>query len=145
MMSVDEIEEQPERNDSMCPECGEPSVDKVEHRLSALGYLHDDQVNECPNGHSWANGVPVGEFDRPEMAEELLCDSCGEGHMLVHRVRTGVTSIPTDITLDLKCPNPNCHYFKQIGRDLDEANNCALVGYPQITGKTEGADPYGYE
>lgn len=145
MMSVDEIEEQPERSESMCPECGEPP-DEVQSRLSNLGYLHDDQTNECKNGHKWTNGIPIGKFDRPDLAEDLWCDSCNDSWVLIHRVRIGPTSFPdADIVLDTKCPNDDCNTFDQIPREVDEKHSVALVGYPQITGKTEGCDPYGYE
>lgn len=144
MSTETEIEEQPERSESMCPECGEPPLpDAAMHRLSDLGYLHDDIGYRCENGHQWQCGVPVGEFDRPEMAEDLRCDSCGDADMLVHRVVIGTTSIPGDITLHLKCPNPDCHYFDRIGRDTDKDGR-ALVGYSQITGATKDARPYGY-
>lgn len=142
---VDGLEEQPERPDSKCPECGgEPLPDEVLHRLSNLGYTHDDHKYQCSEcGYQWSCGVPIGDFDHPEMAEDLHCDSCGKADMLVHRVVLGTTSIQGDLTIHLKCPNPDCHYFTRIGRDTDKDGR-ALMGYQQITGATEDARPYGY-
>ena len=141
---VAELAEQAPREDARCPACGgEPMPDATTHRLSALGYAHDDQGFVCADcGHEWTSGVPIGEFDRPDLAADLECDSCGD-RMLVHRVRMR-GSAGSDITLDLKCQNSQCHYFEQVGRDLDE-NGVALVGHPEITGQTEGADPYGWK
>lgn len=140
-MSADNLDEQPIPEASTCPECGsDPLPDRVAHNLSAIGYTHDDIKNVCENGHTWTNGVPIGEFDRPEMAEDLWCDSCDEQHMLVHRVAPK----SKNVVLHLKCPN--CRYFTRIKRSKDMRNGqVALVGYPQICGSTEGCDSYGYE
>lgn len=142
---VETLEEQPKRLDSKCPECGgEPLADEVVHRLDDLGYMHDDQKHVCEDcGHNWQCGVPIGDFDKPELAKDLHCDSCGKADMLVHRVVTGTTSIQADLTIHLKCPNPDCHHFDRIGRDTDKDGR-ALMGYPQITGATKDARPYGY-
>lgn len=143
--AVDDLEEQPDRPDSKCPECGgDPIPDSVTHHLENLGYAHDDIGNQCEEcGHLWKCGVPIGDFDMPEMAADLRCDSCDKADMLVHRVVIGPSSIQGDVVLHLKCPNPDCHYFDRIGRDTDKDGR-ALVGYPQITGATKDARPYGY-
>lgn len=141
-----ELVEQPERTDSMCPECGNPPVERVYNNLSSMGYLHNDQKQMCENGHTWKNGIPIGDFDRPDLAEDLWCGSCDDSWVLIHRIRLGVTSFPdADIVLDTKCPNDDCNTFDQVPRNVDETHSVALVGYPQITGKTEGCEPYGYE
>lgn len=134
-----DLEPQPAPDDARCPKCGgEPS--DVSHRLFAIGYLHDDQTMVCVEcGHQWTCGVPIGEFDRPEMAEELECGAC-DRYKLVHRVE------PHDVydgayLLHLKCPD--CKDFHTVRREPDE-KGCILVGYPQITGQTEGAEPRGY-
>lgn len=136
---TDDLAEQPVPAASRCPECGgEPLPDRVVHNLSAMGYKHDDIKQVCSEcGHEWLNGCPIGEFDRPEYAADLWCDSCDETWMLVHRVA------PKDrwVTLHLKCPN--CYAFDKARRSPDN-RGIALVGYPQITGQTEGAQPYGY-
>ena len=60
--------------------------------------------------------------------------------MLVHRVEV----LSTDrIKLHLKCPNADCHTFTMCKRDPDE-HGVVLLGYPQITGDTTAASPYGY-
>ena len=134
-----ELEEQPLSDDSKCPECGGDPKQTVEQQLSALGYLHSDQKHVCREcGHRWFRGVPIGEFDRPEMAAELWCDSCDDSHMLVHRV---VAANKRTYTLHLKCPE--CYNFDMCEREPDDEGR-ALVGHPQITGNTDGADPYGY-
>lgn len=132
-----ELTEQPLPADSRCPNCGATPTDGSirEHRLSTLGYAHDDIMLECSSCQNrWTHGVPVGEFDRPEMADDLRCGSCGNW-MLVHRVWTG------GVRIELKCPN--CANFDRINRQSD-ANGCVLLGYPQITGRTDGCEPFGY-
>lgn len=134
--------EQPIPVDSKCPECGgEPLPDRVVHNLSAIGYTHDDQKHVCEDcGSEWTNGVPIGEFDRPEMAADLRCDSCEDAWMLVHRVAPK----SANVVLHLKCPK--CFHFERVRRTKDAKNgDVALVGYPQISGETSGCDPYGYE
>lgn len=135
------LQEQPRRENSTCPECGGESLpDRVAHNLSAIGYTHDDIENMCENGHTWTNGVPIGEFDRPEMANDLFCSSCEDEWMFVHRVAPK----STNVVLHLKCPN--CFHFTRVRRSKDTKNgDVALVGYPQITGETAGCDPYGYD
>lgn len=139
---TEEIIEQPIPDTTRCPECGgEPLSDLVTHNLSALGYAHDDQQHVCEDcGHEWTNGVPVGEFDRPDMADDLYCSSCDDEWMFVHRVAPK----SANVVLHLKCPN--CYHFDRVRRSKDTKNGgVALVGYPQITGETAGCDPYGYE
>lgn len=86
-----------------CPECGgEPSAeDLARHKLSDIGYLHDDQTFECPDcAHRYTHGVPIDEFDGN--AEDLWCDVCNLGYMRVHRVRGANEE---SVGLDLKCPH----------------------------------------
>lgn len=139
-MSTDDLKEQPIPSDSKCPECGsDPLSDRVAHNLSAIGYTHDDIENVCENGHTWTNGVPIGEFDR-EMADDLWCSSCDESLMLVHRVAPK----SADVVLHLKCPE--CFYFTRVRRPLDKQHgDVALVGYRPNTGDTTGCKPYGYK
>lgn len=136
----DDLEEQPVPDESRCPKCGgEPLADEVVHNLSAIGYQHDDIQQVCEDcGHQWANGRPIGEFDRPELAADLWCDSCDDGWMLVHRVARK----STHTVLHLKCPE--CYHFDRARRTPDDSG-VALVGYPQITGATDGCQPYGYQ
>lgn len=143
-----ELEERPAPAETRCPECGAPPTEesKRDRHLSNLGYLHQDVRLRCSADDCdglWVAGMPIGEFDRPDLAEDLRCDACeSDLPMLVHRVRMrGVGG--HDIGIDLKCPNPECYRFEQVGRDLDK-EGVALVGYPEITGQTEGADPYGW-
>ena len=142
----DGLTEQPVPEKAGCPKCGGDPAEDVQHRLSALGYAHDDIGMVCSDcGHQWTAGVPIGEFDRPEMAADLWCDSCDEQWMLVHRVEfnpSGVDGAPP-AALHLKCPDPDCHNWDRVGRETD-GEQIALVGYPQTTGRTKGADPYGY-
>lgn len=113
---------------------------QVAHNLSAIGYTHDDQNLICEDcGHTWTCGVPIGEFDREDMAADLWCDSCDDEWAFVHRVQ--LTSGGT-FTLHLKCPN--CKTFEKVERNPDDSG-VALVGYPQITGSTDDASAYGYE
>lgn len=89
---------------SRCPECGAEATEEslVDHKLSALGYKHDDQMFECSEcGHSYPHGVPVGEFDGD--AEDLWCDVCDLGYMRVHRIK----QMDGNVGLHLKCPH---HY-----------------------------------
>lgn len=93
--------EQAER-DSRCPECGGEPTDgsAVEHHLSAMGYLHDDQQFECSEcGHGYAHGVPAGEFDGD--ASDLWCDVCDLGYMTIHRVE----KTNGGMRLHMKCGN----------------------------------------
>lgn len=132
-----------------CPECGGEPVKtaeelRVEHRLGAMGYLHDDQVFECSDcAHEWTHGVPQGAF---EGGGDLRCHSCrhdpgleGDQFYRVHRV---VSEQGDQVLLHLKCPR--CYLFSKTKREQDNGG-VALVGYPDITGSTEGADPYGWQ
>lgn len=148
-MAADTLEERPAPSETRCPECGAPPTEEStrDKNLSDLGYLHQDVRLRCSGDdcdERWVAGMPIGEFDRDDLADDLRCDACDSDRpMLVHRVRMrGVGG--HDIGLDLKCPNPECYRFEQVGRDLDD-ESVALVGYPSITGQTEGADPYGWE
>lgn len=132
-----DLDEQP-LQPTRCPDCGGEPAPEVTHRLSATGYLHDDQTRICEDcGHQWDCGVPIGEFDRPELAESLQC-GCG-GWRLVHRA--AITG-GGNITLHLKCPK--CYSFVTEKRNVD-SSGVALVGYPQTSGQTEGCTPYGWE
>lgn len=126
-----------------CPKCSAPPTSESVNKrhLSEMGYLHEDIFLECSSGdcdEEWICGIPIGEFDRDALANDLRCGSCGEWQ-LVHRVRT----MTNQIELHLKCPDPECFTFERATRDIDD-HRVALVGYPQITGNTEGCDPYGY-
>lgn len=132
-----------------CPSCGGDPVKtaeelRVEHRLSAMGYLHDDQEPECSEcGHNWTHGVPVGEF---EGGDDLRCHSCRHDPGLerdqFYRVHRVVWQQGDDVLLHLKCPR--CFLFTTAERQRDN-RGVALVGYPDITGSTEDADPYGWQ
>lgn len=127
---------QPVPEAARCPACGGDPAPDVAHRLSAVGYTHDDQQIHCADcGHQWICGVPIGEFDRPELADALVCP-CGTWR-LVHRVE--LTDDET-VTLHLKCPE--CYSFVKEDRQFGE-QHVAPVGYPQTTGRTEGCPPYG--
>lgn len=127
--------------DSSCPVCGHEATDDsiVEHRLSANGYMHDDIRLECTNedcDNRWTLGVPLGDFDG---GTDLWCKSCDETRYLIHRVRLVSDEM---IELHLKCPHCNHFPIPPPRRELHD--DIALVGYPIITGSTDGAEPYGY-
>lgn len=137
-------------SDVSCPACGADPKPDPSHRLSAIGYTHDDIEFDCANaacGHTWASGVPIGEAHGP-LAEELFCDACEKRYGLIHRVKL----LPvrgdhdrTPLELDLKCPNTNCYHFWTVTRQTDTDGVC-LIGHPQITGSLDGAaTTYGYE
>lgn len=139
------LDHQPLPSETRCPECGaKPTEESVTRRkLSTLGYKHEDIFLECAAEGcetDWICGVPIGDFDREEQADDLWCDACDETWMLVHRVRL----MTEQIELHLKCPNEECNTFGRALRDLDQDRRIALVGYPQITGDTQGCDPYGW-
>lgn len=149
--------------DSYCPECGAPPTadSLVEHKLSNMGYLHDDVKFECGNGHSWVNGVPIGEsnldidYDCPSCnrdrdgwlwrARSWLIKKLGgdtTNRLLIHRVRKDVNKRDEPVyDVHLKCPN--CYFFKTMVRKPDDGGTL-LIGYPEITGQTRGAQAYGY-
>lgn len=123
---------------SNCPECGEdPTGDSIrEVRLSDIGYKHRDVFLECDVcDNQWTHGVPIGE----DGEDDLQCDSCESEYMRVHRIR--VSRNADNVDLHLKCPN--CYYFNRVSRGTDE-EGVALVGYSDITGDREDAEPYGY-
>ena len=139
-----DLAEQPTPETARCPKCGGEPNDAVTHRLSNLGYSHDDQDLTCVDcGHQWTAGVPIGEFDRDDMAADLWCESCDDEWMLVHRVEFAPSGMPRapETALHLKCPN--CYNWERVAREAD-GEHIALVGYPQITGTTENSTPYGY-
>lgn len=148
---------------SHCPECGEPPTTRsaeqaiAQHRLSDVGYLHDDIRLTCGNEHKWTCGVPIGEF---EAGDDLWCDSCDEAYMFTHRVAISKQNAEMwangerehlPLTVHLKCPNgcdsndptEKCFYFKQVRRVTDD-RGVALLGYPPITGSAAEAEPYGW-
>lgn len=125
-------------DDSNCPYCGsEPTEESVvERNLSDLGYRHEDIALECQDcGEAWWHGIPIGEY---EEGNDLLCASCEQHRMLVHRVQDR----GRQFRLHLKCPN--CYHFDKVDRTPDD-EQIALVGYPAITGDADGAEPFGYE
>lgn len=136
--------------ESRCPECGTPPPDeqvdrRVAHgRLTNTGYLHADFRFECPDcGGEWVCGKPVGDYDG---GDDLWCDSCDDGYMLVHRVVTGNQSwVPDDgVGLHLKCPRDECKHFDKTTREHD-AKGVALIGYPVTTGEVnDDTRPYGW-
>lgn len=125
-------------SESKCPDCGaKPTTKSIQEvRLSDLGYKHRDVFLDCSNcSESWTHGVPIGE----DGEDDLRCDSCESEYMRVHRVR--VSRNAGNVDLHLKCPN--CYYFKRTNRDTD-SEGVALIGYDDITGGREDAEPYGY-
>jgi uncharacterized Zn finger protein len=135
------VEEQDVPDDGSCPECGAEIDDEqvVEHRLSTMGYLHDDVAMECDEcGATWPYGVPVGDHE-PE--HDLRCPSCGHDYMRVHRVAPRWEDDVRVVMLHLKCPE--CYYFEKQQREVGPHGK-SLVGYPDITGSTDGAEPEGY-
>lgn len=139
-----ELDKQSVPSDSSCPYCGSAPTDEsqVEHRLSNIGYLHDDiqlRCSECDQ--SWICGVPIGEYDG-ERADELFCDSCETRYMRVHRVELHREG-DDEVVIHLKCPNQDCLHFDKIVRQPGE-RGVVLMGYPDITGEVEGAEAYGY-
>lgn len=132
--------EQPIPERAVCPECEARPTDEsvVEHRLSQLGYHHDDIRLECREcGHRWTLGVPIGRGGE----DDLVCDSCGMV-ALVHRIEDiGRGSSMDTRNLHMKCVG--CLNFWQVRRPID-GNDVTLVGYPHITGDQSEADPFGY-
>lgn len=145
-MTGADLDEPPLPSDARCPTCRATPTEESARRkhLSDLGYLHQDIRLVCAECETeWTAGVPIGEFDRDDMADDLWCDSCDEEWMLVHRVEFAPSGLPNapQTALHLKCPN--CYNWERVGREAD-GEHIALVGYPQTTGATEGCDPYGY-
>lgn len=138
----DELDEQPVPSETTCPHCGAEPTDETAraHHLSDLGYMHDDVTLVCSDcEESWVCGVPIG--NSTEFEEKLWCDSCDNCFGLVHRV--DVSQMPDMVKVHMKCPNDDCHHFWVSERYPDE-DGVALIGYPKITGQTEGARAYGY-
>lgn len=117
---------QPEPDATACPACGGPPADAPEHRLSALGYLHDDICYTCDDcGEEWTHGVPIGTTD----AGDLRCAQC-DALGLVHRIHFD------DGRFDVKCPE--CYYHWTPDRpDAPKVN----VEDPRTTGATDSARP----
>lgn len=141
MTDKPEIEKQPVP-EVTCPFCGGEATEESvrEHKLSNLGYLHDDIVMDCSEcEETWTHGVPVGD-NWSELAEKLYCDACEDRFQRIHRV--DVARAPEEITLHLKCPA--CYYFKTVDRPVDKSN-IVLMGYPDITGSFDDAEPWAYE
>lgn len=143
-LTMTDIPEQDFPSESKCPECGgEPTAESIaEHRLSALGYLHDDRKPQCEDcGNEWLVGIPVG--DGPEN-HKLWCDSCDDEWMFVHRIRIKDIHSWVELQLHLKCPN--CYYFKMTDfYQVDDDRNVALTAYPPITGSVDDADEFGWK
>ena len=139
---IPRLKEQKFPSETRCPYCGSPPSEDsgVLHKLSHLGYLHDDIEMDCSNeacGHRWQCGVPIGSDDSAE--EELFCSSCSSRFGLVHRI-----SLHGDMFhIQLKCPNKECHYVWYIDRKIYDG--MTLVGYPVITGYRETAETYDYQ
>lgn len=136
-----DLTEQPIPSETNCPNCGSSPTHEsiVAHRLEATGYQHDDIRLECGDcGSRWTCGVPIGK--ELEYGDDLWCDACDDSVMFVHRVR--IRSGGDEVSVHMKCPN--CYYFDTVLRETDDGG-VALMGYPDITGSFEGADPYGYK
>lgn len=124
---------------SRCPNCGAKPTDetRIEHRLSNLGYKHDDILLECSEcGTEWNHGMAQGNPPE-EMYEDLRCE-CGV-FMRVHGITArGVTATnPFDevyLRLLLKCPN--CQHTKRVDRETDGTFS-TLVGFPMTTGELD--------
>lgn len=146
-MHSDDLDEQPLPEDAQCPACGAAATDESvrRHKLSAHGYLHDDQMLCCTEcSETWTLGVPIGDYE----GGELVCDACAAS-MAVHRVavdkngarRWAAGDRGLTMTLHLKCPA--CKLFETIEKDADEGG-VVLVGNPRTAGQTDGACSYGY-
>lgn len=138
-----ELAEQ-ETVETACPECASEPTDEsvVMHKLSRLGYAHDDQMFECADcSHQWAHGVPIGSSDA--FAEELECRNplCERVYSRVHRALLVQLDGEQRIGFHTKCPA--CFFFDSFVRQPDPAGR-VLVGYPDITGETADAEAYGY-
>lgn len=146
---MSELTEQDIPDSAKCPNCGaEPTEESVvEHRLSNMGYLHDDiwlECKECGYDDEWLLGVPIGEYDS---GDDLVCDSCSTPYR-IHRIKIVLRSLgdnPEDIRLRLMCKCPNCNYYPKPfpTREVDK-DGVSLMGHPDITGTTEDAEAYGW-
>jgi len=185
-----ELEEQP-LPPTVCPKCGAQATDDciVKHRMSNLGYLHDDMEMECSVcGNRWTCGVPIGtggfddlkctcqsnvenkaawfrewldwtqksvntehfNSDQEAMLREMVDTFERMANLLLmHRVSLGELG-SGKLIHHLKCPN--CYGFTTVVRDIQPrpegckiiGQGISLVGYPEVTGSMEGADPYGW-
>lgn len=134
------MKEVPVPTESRCPYCGGEPHDSPEHRLSALGYLHDDVKMTCTDcSKQWFCGVPIGDPDE-ELWRDLWCPSCDSCFMQTKNVEVPDNGV---VKLHMKCPNEECYYFTKISRTLDK-NGRALIGYPSVTGNTRDAEPFGW-
>lgn len=133
--------------ESNCPECGGSPDDESLRlsKLSDMGYVHQDVHYTCEEcSCQWACGVPIDgpeeEPDIPGKKGSLWCESCDETWMLPHRTKYLDSET---VRLDMKCPRPECNFFRRVIRKTGP-QGYALIGYPQIVGKIDGAQPFGY-
>lgn len=135
----DDLDPQPVPEQARCPSCGgEPTDGSVRgHRLSSLGYTHDDVglvCADCGYGDEvyerWNHGVPIGEPD-PSTYEDLRCDSC-DAWGLVHFVAPSKSNPSRTFRLLMKCPE--CYLTWIAHRRRSEQTGEALIGYPHVTG-----------
>lgn len=138
------LPEQPEV-ETACPRRGADPTHESEalHKLSAMGYAHDDQefvCSECEN--NWCHGVPIGESD--PFDGDLRCENprCETEWCFVHRIERVNTADGPGVKLHKKCPE--CYFFGFAHRLFDDGD-LALVGYPPITGNMDGAIQWGYD
>lgn len=134
------MEEQPVPDDTTCPECGSPPTHEtqVKHHLHLTGYRVDDIeliCGECDN--RWMCGVPIGEF---EGGTDLWCSSCDSCWVRIHELDMGSWD-GEELRVHTKCPN--CNHFDTIKRPVGP-KGMILIGYPDITGSTEGTTPIGH-
>lgn len=148
-MTAPDLTEQPVPERAACPECGADATDASvrRHKLSALGYVHDDQYLECAEcNHEWILGVPIGEA--ADYPDQLHCDGC-DTFRLVHRVALAENQLdktpPDRFDLHLKCPECASFVVHKRKVDTDPDQPVVLVGYPQLTGAQDGAEPFGYD
>lgn len=141
-----DLEEQPVPEDAQCPECGADPLDSPPHKLSALGYTHDDILLTCSDEeclNQWILGVPIGESD---YGDDLRC-SCGtiayphkiDLRSMVEQIEDADDPEWGDVALDVYCKCPNCSHYFGVERTPD-SKGIALVGNPTLTGSTEDAE-----
>lgn len=132
--------------DVQCPHCGEPPLEESVHqaqaaaRLKELDYLHEDYDIECPNGHTWTHGVPIGD---PENADDWTCAACGGYHVIrdvMYREEDN------EVQVWQKCQD--CKYKPaqplRFEPDPNRGNNtwAIFTAHPAICGNTDEATPY---
>lgn len=131
------MKEQPVPSESRCPYCGKKPENIAEHRLSKLGYKHDDIVLKCENKHEWWAGVPIGEPDE-KYWEDLWCESC---ESCFYRVKS--LEVPRNGTIKLHVKCPNCYYVPSNlpQRDIKDfrGKEMVTIGFPDVTGDVEDA------